>query len=111
MTPGCSLTSETEANLTVGLSCWFLGSRLGLGQGRRGPQDEYNTNKEDFIKKDFEDKDIEEWFQIEIVQGETCYVCNLCGKGFEELDKLKKHLIYKHKDAIVVLASNAVRRE
>ena len=36
---------------------------------------------------------------------------NLWDKGFEELDMLKKHLIYKLKDALTVLVSNAVREE
>ena len=39
------------------------------------------------------------------------YVCNLCDKGFEDIDKFKKHLICKHKDAIVALSSNAQRVE
>ena len=67
----------------------------------------YNKNKQDFYERGLDDEDLEEWFQSEI--GETLYVCNLCDKGFEELDNLKKHLIYKHEDAFVVLASSVVR--
>ena len=67
--------------------------------------------KLDFIECGLDEEDLDEWFQTEVVQGETVYVCNLCDKGFEDINKLKKHLICKHKDAIVVLSSNAVRKD
>ena len=40
---------------------------------------EYMTEKQDF-------------FQIEIVDGETVYVCNVCYDGFYQTEELNEHI-------------------
>ena len=39
-------------------------------------------------------------FQIEIVDNETVYACNICDQGFEESDEVKKHITQVHQDII-----------
>ena len=72
-------------------------------------EDIFRNNMQEYLKNGLEDEDLNEWFQTEIVEGETLFVCNLCDHGFEEIDKLKKHMICRHKESIVTLSSNAIR--
>lgn len=44
---------------------------------------------------------IDDLFQMEIVEGEKLYVCNVCDKGFEEDDKIRKHIQRNHKEIIL----------
>ena len=39
---------------------------------------------------------IEDLFQIEIVEGEELYACNVCNEGFENNDEIKKHIEKDH---------------
>ena len=39
-------------------------------------------------------------FQIEIVENETVYACNICDQGFAGSDKVKKHITEVHQDII-----------
>ena len=39
-------------------------------------------------------------FQIEIVENETVYACNICDQGFEGSDEVKKHITEVHHDII-----------
>ena len=41
-----------------------------------------------------------DWFQIEVIDGESVYVCNLCNEGFDGIDSMKKHLSIVHKEEI-----------
>ena len=39
-------------------------------------------------------------FQIEIVKGETWFVCNVCDEGCESDIEVRKHVIKEHKDVM-----------
>ena len=36
--------------------------------------------------------DVEEYFQIKIVDGETVFVCNICNKGLDNDQEITKHI-------------------
>ena len=42
--------------------------------------------------------DENDMFQIEIVEIETVYACNICDQGFEGSDEVKKHITKVHHD-------------
>ena len=46
----------------------------------------------------YEDVDI--CFQIEIVNGEPVYACNVCHEGFDDEENDIKHIAINHKDNI-----------
>ena len=55
--------------------------------------DDGSSSKEaqDLIEKEHSD-DIEDLFQIEIVEGEELYAYNVCNEGFEKDDEIKRHI-------------------
>ena len=44
---------------------------------------------------------IEDLFQIEIVEGEELYACNVCNEGFEKDDKIKRHIEKDHYEMVI----------
>ena len=60
-------------------------------------KDYETSNKEACDMSKTEDIDgIEDLFQIEIVEGEELYACNVCNEGFEKEDSIKKHIEKDH---------------
>ena len=56
---------------------------------------------------DDQDKDLFiDLFQMEVLEGEEVYACNICNEGFNTIDKLKKHISSDHKDAIFQIKEN-----
>ena len=45
---------------------------------------------------EFSNEELDDWFQMEVLDNEIVYVCNLCDEVFTEIDVLKKHLIQIH---------------
>ena len=39
-------------------------------------------------------------FQIEIVEGETVFACNICDEGFDFIDDVNKHIADAHEDIV-----------
>ena len=50
--------------------------------------------------------DEKDMFQIEIVENETVYACNICDQGFEMSEEMKKHISETHKDIINYILTN-----
>ena len=44
------------------------------------------------------DADLEDLFQIEVVDGEIFYVCNICNKGVDNENMIKRHMHGNHGD-------------
>ena len=44
------------------------------------------------------DADLEDFFQIENVDGETLYVCNICNEGVDNENMIKRHWHENHED-------------
>ena len=51
-------------------------------------------------------EDIEDLFQLEVLDSEQVYVCNVCNHGFDMEDKIKKHIIEDHKKIITVISKD-----
>ena len=39
---------------------------------------------------------IKDLFQLELLDGEDIYACNICDQGFDREDKIKKHIVECH---------------
>ena len=46
-------------------------------------------------------ENIKDLFQLEVLGGEQIYVCNVCDNGFDNEDKIKKHIMEDYKEIIV----------
>ena len=60
-----------------------------LSHDKYGRDDHENSKEIDFL-------DAEEYFQIEIVDGETVYVCNICNEGQDNENEFTKHIKDNH---------------
>ena len=40
--------------------------------------------------------DIEDYFQIEVIEGETVFVCNICNEGLDNEMEITKHIKNNH---------------
>ena len=49
-------------------------------------------------KEESLDADLEDFFQIEVVDGETLYVCNICNEGVDNENMIKRHMHENHED-------------
>ena len=74
---------------------------------------DFNCERENTLRKNINTKhsnenskthdhmtDENDMFQIEIVENETVYACNICDQGFEGSDEVKKHITEVHHDII-----------
>ena len=61
--------------------------------------EESNRIEPDFFMEGIED--IEDMFQLEVVEDEQLFVCNICIEGFQKHDNIKKHIEKTHKDIIM----------
>ena len=50
-----------------------------------------SVNYEKIKERDF--VDIEDYFQMEVVEGETVFVCNICNEGLDNEMEITKHII------------------
>ena len=51
-------------------------------------------------KDTLEEDELEQWFQTEVIDNDTVYVCNLCDEGFDSSDITQKHMNDIHQDEI-----------
>ena len=69
------------------------------------------TENEDETKSESEpdeeeEVDFENFFQIEIVEGETVFACNICNEGFDHIKEIRKHLQSDHEEVIEYVSIN-----
>ena len=50
-------------------------------------------------------------FQIEVVEGEQVYACNICNEGFDQDAEIKKHIGENHSEIIIQIAKNLEENE
>ena len=55
---------------------------------------EVSVNDEKIKESDF--VDIEDYFQMEVVAGETVFVCNICNEGLDNEIEITKHMKDNH---------------
>ena len=56
--------------------------------------DEHESKEE--RKEESLDADLEDFFQIEVVDGETLYVFNICNEGVDNENMIKRHMHENH---------------
>ena len=54
---------------------------------------------------------IDDLFQMEIVEGEQLYACNVCDEGFEKSDQIRNHIENNHKEIILQLSKDINNEE
>ena len=66
------------------------------------PQSIETNNKEEekFIETDCVLDGIDDLFQIEIIEGEEVYACNVCDEGFDRNDEIRRHISTYHKEIL-----------
>ena len=47
---------------------------------------------------------IEDLFQLEVVDGDELYACNVCDQGFDIEDEIKKHIVDNHKEIMIEIS-------
>ena len=65
----------------------------------------------DFTNTDCCFEGIDDMFQIEIIEGEQVYACNICNEGFDQDAEIKKHIEEKHSEIIIQITNNLVGSE
>ena len=43
---------------------------------------------------------------LKVLNGEQVYACNVCNKGFDSDDEVKKHIKIDHKDILIEINKN-----
>ena len=62
----------------------------------------FPSNKDACAMTEKEEIDgIEDLFQLEIVEGEDLYACNVCNEGFENNNDIKKHIQNDHSQVLL----------
>ena len=54
---------------------------------------------------------IEDLFQMEILDGEEIYACNVCDQGFDREDEIKKHVLDDHKEIVIEISKDSESKE
>ena len=49
---------------------------------------------------------IDDLFQMEFVEGEQVYACNVCNKGFDKSEEMKTHIEKEHKDILIQIGKD-----
>ena len=55
---------------------------------------EYESTKYDFMI------DMDDMFQIEIVEGNMVYACNICDEGYDSIEEVNNHIAHMHVDIL-----------
>ena len=61
---------------------------------------EYEHSVNDEKGKERELLDVEDYFQIEVVDGETLFVCNVCNEGLDTEQEIAKHIQNNHESLL-----------
>ena len=56
---------------------------------------DYEHSVNDVKGKESELLNVKDYFQIEVVDGETLFVCNVCNKGLDTEQEIAKHITNK----------------
>ena len=54
---------------------------------------------------------IEDLFQLEFLDGDQMYACNVCDQRFDIENEIKKHIIDNHKEIIIEISKNMENKE
>ena len=59
-------------------------------------QDNSENRENENKNKESEMVDVEDYFQIKLVDGEPVFVCNICNEGFYSEAEIREHINDKH---------------
>ena len=54
---------------------------------------------------------LKDCFQIEIIEFETVYACNICNEGFENIESIRRHVSDKHEEVLELLEKEGDKEE
>ena len=64
------------------------------------------------LESDDQDEDLFlDLFQMEVLEGEEVYACNICNEGFDTIDEVKKHISSDHKETLFQIKENIEEEE
>ena len=75
------------------MNCWEICSSAIVTHNSGVQEDEISLTNNNF-------EDMEDLFQIEPVDGEYAYACNICNDGFDTEEEIKKHLSIVHTEIL-----------
>ena len=56
-------------------------------------------------------KGIDDLFQIEFLEGEQVYACNICDEGFDKEAEIREHIVEVHNDIVTQIKERLVEKE
>ena len=56
-------------------------------------------------------EDIEDLFQLGVLDGKQVYACNVCNHGFDMEDEIKKHIIMDHQEVLTEISKDMKNNE
>ena len=68
-----------------------------------------NSIKRDFTLEGVEG--LEDLFQLEVLNGEQIFACNVCDQGFDKEDAIKKHVVEDHREIIIEISEDMENKE
>ena len=86
----CGHVSNTEMSLKI-----YINTRHTL---QNMEEEEISSKEVDYNLDGIES--IENLFQLEFLDGDQIYACNVCDQGFDIENEIKKHIIDNHKEII-----------
>ena len=63
---------------------------------------EYESTKFDFMI------DMDDMFQIELVEGNMVYACNICDEGYDSIEEVNNHIAHMHGDIVSHIIKKAI---
>ena len=90
----CDFTANTELSLKKHINTKHAPKYDQLANPEESDATETECSFEGF-------EDIDDMFQLEIVEDEQVFACNICNEGFDKHDEIKKHIEENHKDIII----------
>ena len=87
----CDFVCETEMSMMNHIDSKHLFQNI--------ERKEINSTKRDCSLAGIEG--IEDLFQLEVLDGEDIYACNVCDQGFDRENKIKKHILEYHEELVL----------
>jgi hypothetical protein len=90
----CDFVAHTELSLKK-----HINTKHGPKYDQLDNPEKSDANETECCFEGFED--IEDMFQLEIVEDEQVFACNICNESFDKHDKIKNHIKEDHKEIII----------
>ena len=98
----CDFQGKTDISLKKHINTKHQIEHTENANDNRMTIDESDTSEEELIFQD-----VDELFQLETVENELVYACNLCEEGFDSVEEVKEHLEKGHMDVLKQLGKES----